>query len=96
MGGGVAGALYFAFGFSQSVSSGFGEVVNFYLQQNRLFGFLASLVAFLGGLLIVILFNLPVKIYVFNPEKVGNSDELEKRRPVDEIRLRQIIANAKK
>jgi hypothetical protein len=51
---GIASALYFTFGFSQSVSAGDNEVINIGLQQNRLFGFLASLIAFLSGLLVIL------------------------------------------
>ena len=37
---GVAGDLYFTFGFTTSVTADHGPVINLDLQQDRLFGFL--------------------------------------------------------
>ena len=51
---GIGSALYFAFGFDPSVSSVEGSVVNLQLEQDRLLGFLASLVGALAGLLIIL------------------------------------------
>ena len=94
---GVVGDLYFAFGFTTSVPTEHGNVVNLDLQQDRLFGFLASLVSFLAGLLILLFVNLSLKVQVVAAPAptVDLSDELAKRAPVDEMRLRAIVQNAR-
>ena len=51
---GIAAALYFSFGYSTSVNTGSGPVVNLDLQQNQMLGFLASLAVFFTGLLMVL------------------------------------------
>lgn len=96
------GAVYFAFGFYPAVSTPQGDVVNLSLQQDRLLGFLASLVAFLSGLFLMIFAHLYELIERGNEQARQNpaSDqtmaaELAKRAPVDEVRLHSIVQNSK-
>ncbi len=51
---GIAGALFFFFGFYAAVSSPVGDVSNVSLMEDRLLGFMASLALFLAGLLLVL------------------------------------------
>lgn len=92
---GIAGTLYFSFGFSTTLPG--SGVVNLDLQQDRLFGFLDSQVNFLVGVLIVLFAGLALKVQVVPAPAPATdlSDELAKRAPVDETRLRTILKTSK-
>ena len=94
---GIVGDLYFAFGFSTSIPTERGNIVNLDLQQDRLFGFLDAQVNFLAGLLILLFVNLSLKVQIVAAPAapVNLADELAKRKTVDEARLREIVSQQK-